>query len=247
MPTNEYLEFARGTSPHVESQSSYSADSDRQTGQDVNTVASNTLYNKALRQCSAIAAMIAQFVVNAGMDMLDAATQSTLVANFTAAINDLIDTAISSLGNAVNKTVTNNSLTYIASVDSPVAAGHVAVFADDVGTIEDGGPLPVGANAYAFFSISGGAITVLQSFGISTLTYIGTGQINVKLNVAAASWPGIVSASCVGRFDGLEFHPITIGIPNVPMADNVSNFLFNFWESETGNRVDPSKVAIIVL
>ena len=49
------------------------------------------------------------------------------------------------LGTSAYKTVTDNSKDYVASVSGAITSGHVATFADTLGTVQDGGALPSAA------------------------------------------------------------------------------------------------------
>src|SRR5262245_47683493 len=48
---------------------------------------------------------------------------------------------VTGLGQAAAKSVSDNSLTTLASILGPIVGGNVAIFADSNGTLEDGGTL----------------------------------------------------------------------------------------------------------
>ncbi len=85
MPTNDF-QIWDPNSVNIESQATYLTDTARLNGVSSGT-ASSSLANKVWRQASAIAAMIAQFIVNqTGQNAVDDGTDATLLANFTTAV-----------------------------------------------------------------------------------------------------------------------------------------------------------------
>lgn len=80
-PTNDFLPFATGGSPNIETQVNYAADPLRGTG-NVPGVAISAFNNKAIRQACWIASVLAQFIVNSsGNDVLDDGNSATLLAS----------------------------------------------------------------------------------------------------------------------------------------------------------------------
>ncbi|WP_312297084.1 hypothetical protein [Atlantibacter hermannii] len=85
MATNDFKPFATGAGANVMSQSDYLALAALITGFQSGK-ASSAQVNKALRQSSTMAALIGQFIANAGSDALDDGDLSGLVTKFTNAL-----------------------------------------------------------------------------------------------------------------------------------------------------------------
>lgn len=94
--TNDFLPFAADPSANVESQATYSTDTQRTLGQQPG-IARSAINNKALRQATAIAAALAQYLVNiTGQNALDDGNQAELLA--------LLGSGLSTGSNYVAKT-----------------------------------------------------------------------------------------------------------------------------------------------
>lgn len=89
MPTNDFYEFATSSAAYVESLPDYLADVERTAGQQ-SGIARAELNNRALRQGSAMAAAIGEFMAGQGYDALDDGDTATRAANFAAAVAALI-------------------------------------------------------------------------------------------------------------------------------------------------------------
>lgn len=92
MPVNDFLQFGNtgvvGTD--LLSQTDYAADADRPKGHQPG-IARAKLENKALKQCSTIAAMIGQFIAdNQSNDVLDTDAIATLESHFISALNTAV-------------------------------------------------------------------------------------------------------------------------------------------------------------
>ncbi|HBN5916987.1 TPA: hypothetical protein L3H05_002264, partial [Escherichia coli] len=86
MATNDFKPFATGSGANVLSQADYDALSARTTGF-LSGKASSAQVNKALRQASTIAAVVAQFISdNSGDDTLDNGNLPTLLASLESAL-----------------------------------------------------------------------------------------------------------------------------------------------------------------
>ena len=86
MPTNDFLPFAAAGGSNVASQAAYAAAASTATGF-VTGTASSAMANKALRQASLIAAMIAQTIVDqTGENVVDDGTTATIEEAFADAI-----------------------------------------------------------------------------------------------------------------------------------------------------------------
>lgn len=97
MSTNDFKVFAGAAGANVVAQADWPTDPDIAQGFTSGT-ARSAAANKALRQSSIIASMVAQFIVdNANVDALDDGTITTLKTNFAAAINALITASINGL------------------------------------------------------------------------------------------------------------------------------------------------------
>ncbi|CAM9435968.1 hypothetical protein [Klebsiella variicola] len=89
MATNDFKPFATGSGANVLSQADYDALSARTTGF-LSGKASSAQVNKALRQASTIAAVVAQFISdNSGDDTLDNGNLPTLLASLENAFSSL--------------------------------------------------------------------------------------------------------------------------------------------------------------
>lgn len=113
------------------------------------------------------------------------------------------------LGTAAYKTVTDNSKTYVASVSGAITSGHVATFADTLGTVQDGGSLPPAATnaqmeagssssvyvspsnadlhpaspkAWVIFNgrTSNGACTIVAQFNVSSVSRTASGVYAIQ-------------------------------------------------------------------
>lgn len=106
MSTNDFLPFAAGTGANVQTQADYNASSDRATGY-VTGTASSAEVNKVLRQCSLIASMVAQLIVDkTGQNAVDDGTIATLEANLEQAILNIAANRIIQISDVVNLTTT---------------------------------------------------------------------------------------------------------------------------------------------
>lgn len=86
MATNDFLVVAPGPAPNVASQATYAADTIVTTG-NVSGVAKSAIVNKAWRQSSIMASVLAQLIVdNTGQNAVDDGTISTLLANLKAGL-----------------------------------------------------------------------------------------------------------------------------------------------------------------
>jgi hypothetical protein len=105
---NDFLPFATGSGANVESQSAWTSDSVVGTGFQ-NGIANPQQVNKALRQATTIAAMIAQFICDyAAQPALDNGSISTLEANLNVAIQAVIAAYAASHNLASTPWVTGN-------------------------------------------------------------------------------------------------------------------------------------------
>ena len=99
MPTNEFYEFATSSAAYVETLANYATDVERTAGQQ-SGVARAELNNRALRQGSAMAAAIGEFMIGQGYDALDDGDTATRAADFAAAVAALIQPDITAAVNA---------------------------------------------------------------------------------------------------------------------------------------------------
>ena len=99
MPTNQFYEFATSSAAYVETLASYATDVERTAGQQ-SGVARAELNNRALRQGSAMAAAIGEFMTGQGYDALDDGDTATRAADFAAAVAALIQPDITAAVNA---------------------------------------------------------------------------------------------------------------------------------------------------
>lgn len=105
MATNDFKPFSTGTGANVVSQADYLALSALLTGFQSGK-ASSAQVNKAIRQGTTIAALVGQFIANAGADALDNGDISGLVTKFTNALNanlNLKTAALRDVGTGTNQ------------------------------------------------------------------------------------------------------------------------------------------------
>lgn len=99
MATNNFKPFATGSSANVTTQADYEALAALLTGFQSGK-ASSAQINKALRQSSTMAALLGQFIVQAGLDALDNGNMTTLLTNFISSLSTNL-----SLGSASKRNV----------------------------------------------------------------------------------------------------------------------------------------------
>lgn len=99
MPTNDFKAFATGASANVTSQADYEALAALLSGFQSGK-ASSAQINKALRQSTSMAAVLGQFIAQAGLDALDNGNVSTLLTNFISSLTTNL-----SLGTASKRNV----------------------------------------------------------------------------------------------------------------------------------------------
>ena len=120
--------------------------------------------------------------INTSLPVSGSALDSSPVrSNFAAAASDIdnIYTAIGTPGTASQKAASDGSKATVASVSGAITAGHIAVYADTSGTVEDGGPVPSG----------GGGITALTG----DVTASGTGSVAATVVKINGQTPGTLA------------------------------------------------------
>lgn len=106
MSTNDFKVFAGAAGANVVAQVDWPTDPDIAQGFQTGT-ARAAAANKAIRQSSIIASMVAQFIVdNAATDALDDGTIATLQAGFQTAVEEFITTAVNGLAPKADPTFT---------------------------------------------------------------------------------------------------------------------------------------------
>lgn len=91
MATNDFLPFAVGGGANVETQSAWVADSALRSGGFQAGVAPSAKFNKALRQSSIMASVLAQFIADqSGENSVDDGSTATLLANLEDALASMI-------------------------------------------------------------------------------------------------------------------------------------------------------------
>lgn len=212
---NDFLVFGGGSGANVDTQSNYSGGSYRTGGFSAGTAQSNQA-NKAWRQSSIMAAMLAQFVVDyAGQTAIDDGTTSTLETNLALAIrraaervNVLTDTGTTNAmvaNHPANMTPFSPAQAYIIHVHASFAnTGATTLNVDGVGAYSvvgrGGYPLQGGeiyANEVATFMFStdaGGAWQLLHCINgalqlgpASYLTVAPSGSDNSNL-IPTTNW-----------------------------------------------------------
>lgn len=185
--SNEFLPFAVGSGANVESQTDWATDAVVSTGFQSGT-ANSAQVNKAIRQASIIASMIAQFVVdNSGQNATDDGTTATLETNLTAAINALITAFVA---NALGSGGTIYSPDFASVSTDALDSGGASIRMQNgnYGVIlrNDGGSL------YVLLTNSGnasGAFNSLRPFSIN----LATGAVSIDGTGVGATFGGPVT------------------------------------------------------
>jgi Flp pilus assembly pilin Flp len=89
--TNDFIPFAIGSGANVETQAAWAAEATLLANGFQSGVAPSAKFNKALRQSSIMAAVLAQFIADeSGQNSVDDGTLATLIANMKAGVNAMI-------------------------------------------------------------------------------------------------------------------------------------------------------------
>ncbi|MBU6232204.1 hypothetical protein KGP36_06175 [Patescibacteria group bacterium] len=104
-----------------------------------------------------------------GVQAVNAVSHQWISAISTAGVPQLSQPAtsdISGAGTAITKNISSSNLTTVAAISGPITVGHMAVFTDTSGTIQDGGSptgagtvTSVGISMPAIFNVSGSPVT----------------------------------------------------------------------------------------
>lgn len=184
MSMNDFLPFAANTGANVQTQADYAASSDRATGY-VTGTASSAEVNKVLRQCSLIASMVAQLIVDqTGQNAVDDGTIATLEANLEQAILNIAANRIIQISDVVNLTTT--------------LAGKL----DTTGNAASASKLAI-ARTIALAGIISGSATFDGSGNISIATAIADAALSIAktagLQAALDSKAGLASPAFTGN------------------------------------------------
>ncbi|WP_430226839.1 hypothetical protein [Paraburkholderia tropica] len=188
---NDFLPFAAGSSANVLSQSDYAALDAVTNGFKAGVAPSNAL-NKAWRQSSIMAAVIAQFIVaETGQAAIDDGTTATLLTNFTKAVVAaskqrviLTDTGTANAYAAANA-VPMTALPTVSGIVQTVQISHANTTASTYA--------PDGLPTAPIFALGGAALqgSELPANGIATfVSYVGP-----LLNSGAVCW---ILYECIG-------------------------------------------------
>lgn len=193
---NDFLVFAGASGANVLTQSAYAAASTTPTGY-VSGVASSAAVNKTLRQCSIMAAMIAQFIVDKAVQpVVDDGTIATIETNFEAAILAIADTV-------------NIPMSQVTGLTAALA-GYLPLHA----TADAAAKLATARNIALTGAVTG-AINFDGSINVSMATTFGTIAANSLLaNPTGAT----ASPAAVTLANGLVFSGTTLGLGSITVT-----------------------------
>ncbi len=125
MATSDFLPLAVGVGANVETQAAYAAETALLANGFQAGVAPSAKFNKALRQSSIMAAVLAQFVVDeSGQNAVDDGTTATLIANLKSGVNAMI-----AAGGAINSV--QGAFKNLKS-SAPGTSANISVSADEI-------------------------------------------------------------------------------------------------------------------
>lgn len=221
MATNDFLVFGGGAGANVMTQADWAALSARVAGFSAG-VAQSAQLNKAWRQSSIMAAVLAQFISDrAGVDVLDDGTIATILANLkasAAAVNgDATKTfsvaAATAAAHALNQATGDaryaalaGLATQVFSVAAPTAAGHATPLSEFAASLT--------ANGYMKIPVSAGGVKRTLIFQWGTVAGVGAASSanitfpitfpNAVLNVMATIKNSGGSSAALAAGVGLE-------------------------------------------
>ena len=211
--TNAFLPFATGIEANVEGDSAYAADSSRTAGFRTGK-ASSAIANKALRQATAVAAMIGKFTSDFGPgNVNDDGDTAALEAQFEAAIKScLISNAVVITPFASTNSTPQAMSNYVAA-QYPIASASCSFgsVSSGVFAFSRSGLYFVGASANQSFVTSGGAGSPGNFQGLLYIYHNGVEIVGGEGVVGSwgisSNWPiacGIVISAVVGDTVSLE-------------------------------------------
>jgi hypothetical protein len=197
MPTNDFLQFADDPSANVMDQASYLALAARALGFQ-SGIAQSLQLNKAWRQSAAIAAAVAQCVVNiVGVDMLDNGDEATHTANIIALIQR------AAVGMSTSSPATGTNIQYTnADLGKNIQRSNTGTPMRDVlpGNVNPNVPLTntglliiSNADATAILSLTAGTGAIIHGY---SRIYLGPGQSVTILSDGVNYWPIRIPDRC---------------------------------------------------
>jgi hypothetical protein len=125
MATSDFLPLAVGVGANVETQAAYAAETSLLANGFQAGVAPSAKFNKALRQSTIMAAVLAQFIVDeSGQNAQDDGTTATLIANLKAGVNAMV--AAGAVSNSIQGAFKN------LQASASGASANVSVSADEI-------------------------------------------------------------------------------------------------------------------
>jgi hypothetical protein len=222
-PTSDFQPWATtGGAPNVEDLADYDASDDLADGFQVGEVPASNRFNRAVRQATWWGAVISNWIVDIlSVDVLDngdlagAITQfedalATYVAGggFLIRANNLSDlTNVSAarsnlgLGTAAVLAASNASDSTLASVTGAITIGHVALFADTSGSVEDGGALGTAAfqSTTAFLQVANNLGDLASTSVARANLGLGTAALKAASNNSDSTLASVTGSFTVGN------------------------------------------------
>jgi hypothetical protein len=181
---NDFLPFAIGGSANVEAQSTWATDTVLLAGF-ASGIANSSQANKAWRQASIIASMVAQFIVDhSGQPAIDNGTTATLETNLLAAINAVIALFVANALGAGGTAYTPQFNALSANGYDAAGAGQLRLVYGNYGAI--------------FRMDTGNLYILLTNSGSATGTYNALRPLSINLATGALSLDGTGAGTTFG-------------------------------------------------
>jgi hypothetical protein len=124
MATSDFLPLAVGVGANVETQAAYAAETALLANGFQAGVAPSAKFNKALRQATIMAAVLAKFIVDeSGQNSIDDGTTATLIANLKAGVNAMIAAGSAGLRASSATSISSSTILTSANLGSSIYLG----------------------------------------------------------------------------------------------------------------------------
>ena len=151
------------------------------------------------------------------------------------------------VGTSASKSASDNTKATLASVPASVAVGHIATFADEAGTLQDGGALgTASAQNVAFFAQAANNLSDLANVGTALTTILpsqsGNGGKFLATNGTAASWSTGASLGSIGAFR-VNVLSDSQGAQSIYQPGDISLATYQAWVASTSYQQNEIVVA----